>query len=100
LRARDDQLPFQALIDSQYRYALVIPHLRLINAVFNRVTDAGKTFEIGGVKPKKCWIIRRFDYQRIFEIITVFSLLSLQTGSFQNSVASSRRDFFGSRLCA
>jgi hypothetical protein len=32
------------------------------------VTDAGKTFEIRRIKPEKRWIIRRFDYQRIFEI--------------------------------
>jgi hypothetical protein len=32
------------------------------------MTDAGETFKIGRIKPKKCWILRRFDDQRVFEI--------------------------------
>ena len=32
------------------------------------MADSGEAFEVGGVKPKKGWIIRRFDDQRVFEI--------------------------------
>jgi hypothetical protein len=70
----------------------------LINAVFNRVTDAGKTFEIRRVKAKKVGSFVASITNEYLRSITVFLLLPLQTGSLQNNIASSRRDFFGSMI--
>jgi hypothetical protein len=40
----------------------------LINTVFNGVPNAREAFEVRGVEPEKCWIVGRFDDQRVFEI--------------------------------
>lgn len=44
------------------------PPAGLVEAVLDGVADSGESLKIGGVKSKKCWIIRCFDDERVLEV--------------------------------
>ena len=57
----------QAMFTQRLRMVLHAPE-RLIQAVFNRMTDPGESFQVRRVKPEEIRVFRCFDNQRIREL--------------------------------
>ena len=69
---------------------------RLVQAILNRVPNAGKAFQVGRVKAKETWIVRCLNHELVFQIEhnpASITVLLVDPAGFNESKKGARRNF-------